>query len=244
MSISRGRLDRFISQYCQVKRRDVRLMIAHQRIKVDGQLAHSVAQSIDKFSMIELDEQYLQNNIPHYVIFHKPIGVVSATKDKKHNTVIDLLKKSNLVIDDVSDLHIVGRLDLNTSGLMLLTNDSRWSKRITEPKFKVVKRYQVTLKNKVSIGEQKNYIRAFQLGMYFSYENIITQPAQLIFLSDTIAVITLFEGRYHQIKRMFGRFQNPVIALHRFAIGNCFLPEQLARGKGQLLTVEQAHAIF
>ncbi len=244
MSISRGRLDRFISQRCQIKRGDVRLMIAQRRIKVDGTKATSVEQAIHKFSKIELDEQCLQNNCPYYIMFHKPTGVVSATKDKQHTTVIDLLKKCSIIFEQVPSLHIVGRLDLNTSGLLLLTDDSRWSERITEPKFKVAKKYQVTLKNQVMFDQQKSYISAFHQGMYFPYEGITTQPAKLLFLSDTLAVVTLFEGRYHQIKRMFGRFRNPVVALHRFAIGDCFLPKELAAGDGQLLSIEQAHSIF
>jgi 16S rRNA pseudouridine516 synthase len=244
MSISRGRLDRFISQHCQIKRRDVRLMIAQRRIKVDGINASSVDQAIHKFSNIVLDDQCLQNNYPCYVMLHKPIGVVSATKDRQHTTVIDLLTKCSSRFEHLPCLHIVGRLDLNTSGLLLLTDDSRWSKVITEPKSKVAKRYQVTLKNQVRFDQQKDYITAFQQGMYFPFEGITTQPAKLIFLSETMAVVTLFEGRYHQIKRMFGRFRNPVIALHRFAIGNCFLPEKLVVGNGQLLSVEQAHSII
>lgn len=242
MSISRGRLDRFISQQCQINKRDVRLMIAKKRIAVDGEIASSVEQAIDKFSKIELDGKMLQDNNALYLMLHKPIGVVSATKDKQHKTVLDLLSQQ-VNESDLKSLHIVGRLDLNTSGLVLLTNDSRWSERLTQPSHKVAKRYRVTLGNKVMLAQQKDYIEAFEQGMYFAYEDITTQPASLNFLSETVAELTLTEGRYHQIKRMFGRFRNPVIALHRFAIGELYLTTELAVGNSQLLTIEQVENI-
>ena len=243
MSISRGRLDRFISQHCQINRREVRLMVAQKRILVDGQVADSVEQQIDKFSKIILDEKVIQDNSTLYVMLHKPIGVVSATIDKEHKTVIDLLAPQLLNYEQAQSLHIVGRLDLNTTGLVLLTNDSRWSERLTHPDKKVAKRYRVTLDNHVLIEQQQEYINAFEQGMYFAFEELTTKPAELHFLSARVAELSLNEGRYHQIKRMFGRFQNPVIALHRFAIGNLMLPDNLAVGECRFLTMEQVASI-
>ena len=114
MSISRSRLDRFISEKCKISRRDVRLLLAQKRIIVDGNIADDIGLIIHKFSKIQLDDQILQSNVAHYVMLHKPIGVVCATKDKQHQTVIDLLS-----VPEKSQLHIAGRLDLNTSGLVL-----------------------------------------------------------------------------------------------------------------------------
>ena len=122
MSLGTSRLDRFIAQYCQVSRRNVRLMLAQGRVLVDDLAARDIDQIIDSFSHIVLDGEVIQANTAHYVMLHKPTGVVSATKDDQHKTVIDLLDYSFK-----GQLHIVGRLDLNTSGLLLLTNDSRWS---------------------------------------------------------------------------------------------------------------------
>ena len=171
-------------------------------------------------------------------MLNKPVGVVSATKDKQHKTVIDLL---NLIkLPDKNELHIVGRLDLNTSGLVLLTNDSRWSERLTQPTSKVEKVYQVTLKNPLT----NDYISAFKEGMYFDYEDITTQPAQLTIVSDYVAQVILTEGRYHQIKRMFGRFRNPVVKLHRSAIGGLCLDETLKVGEIRMLSSEEVASIF
>jgi 16S rRNA pseudouridine516 synthase len=230
MALNKIRLDRFISQQGNISRGDVRLLLAQQRVLVDGDVATDIGQIIDAFSHVQLDAQVLQANQPSYFMLHKPVGVVSATKDDKHKTVIDLLTCA-----ERHSLHIVGRLDLNSSGLILLTNDSRWSARLTLPAQKVSKRYLVTLQQPLT----QDYISAFAQGMYFGYENITTLPATLKIISLHVAQVTLVEGRYHQIKRMFGRFRNPVIALHRQSIGNLSLDETLPIGASRALTPQQ-----
>jgi 16S rRNA pseudouridine516 synthase len=252
MALNTARLDRFISEYCKVSRRDVRLMLAKKRISVDGHITDDIGLRIDRFSKITLDGNILQDNKPLYIMLHKPIGVVSATVDKQHKTVINLLEEQNLLVNQTlaekDNLHIVGRLDLNTSGLLLLTNDSRWSERLTSPEYKVEKCYQVSLQNPLT----DDYEQAFANGMYFEFENITTKPAVLKIIANQtnergneyIAQVKLIEGRYHQIKRMFGRFRNPVIGLHREAIGNLLLDEQLIAGQSRLLTDDEVISIF
>jgi len=240
MALSRIRLDRFISKQASISRGDVRLLLAQKRIRVDGKFSSQIDEIVDRFSVVELDNKIIQNNKPCYIMVHKPVGIISATKDKQHKTVIDLLKSSSLVSADICDsLHIVGRLDLNTSGLILLTNDSRWSNYLTSPENKVVKKYRVTLANQLST----DYIKSFEQGMYFSYENITTKPARLEIVSDYVAEIYLTEGRYHQIKRMFGRFRNPVVKLHRISIGKLSLSTDLLLGDSRLLTDEEVEKI-
>jgi 16S rRNA pseudouridine516 synthase len=220
------RLDRFISAKTATPKSNVRLMLAQKRIRVDGQLATDLSQPIDQFSHVALDGSVLQNNSRKYIMINKPVGVVSATKDEQHKTVMDLLCE-----EDAADLHIVGRLDLNSSGLLLLTNDGEWSRALMSPENKVSKVYEVTLENPIT----QNYIQAFAEGMYFSYEDITTKPAHLEILSEHVAKVTLEEGRYHQIKRMFGRFRNPVLALHRVSIGEIKLDNGLAPGEYRVL---------
>lgn len=234
MALNKARLDRFLAQYCQISRKNVRLMLAKNRVLINGAVARDIDEIIDTFSQITLDGQVIQENSAHYIMLNKPIGVVSATRDEKHKTVIDLLE-----YPFKSELHIVGRLDLNTSGLVLLTNDSRWSERLTLPEKKVTKRYIVTLQNKLS----EAYVSAFAEGMYFAYEDLTTQPAKLTLLSNYQAQVELVEGRYHQIKRMFGRFRNPVVALHRCSIGNLPLDGQLATGLSRILTQQEVNHI-
>jgi 16S rRNA pseudouridine516 synthase len=233
MSINRTRLDRFIGEQCQINRKNVRLLLAQKRVRVDGNIALDIAQIIDKFSLVEFDGKIIQQNRALYIMLHKPVGVVCATKDDKHKTVIDLLCLKLTPVEKAS-LHIVGRLDLNTSGLVLLTNDSRWSEQLTSPTSKVAKQYLVTLKNPL----HHDYINAFAKGMYFAYEDITTKPVKLNILSQYHAEVFLTEGRYHQIKRMFGRFDNPVIALHRTSIGPYILDEKLPVGESKFINID------
>ncbi|WP_221800720.1 pseudouridine synthase [Oceanobacter mangrovi] len=216
------RLDRFIAANSKWSRRDVRLLLGQRRLWVNGAPATDINQLVGPFDRIELDGQLLQDLQPIYLALHKPAGIVSATSDAEHRTVLDLLRES-LAVDqqplsavELQQLHIVGRLDKQSTGLLLLTNDSRWSASLMAPESKVSKVYLVTLENPVS----QDYVAAFAAGMYFPFEDITTQPARLEILSEHQVRVTLTEGRYHQIKRMFGRFRNPVLRLHRIAIGD------------------------
>ena len=230
MQSKRARLDRFISVKTGINRKSVRLLLAKGLVEVDGDIARNIDQIIDEFSSISIEGEVLQSNTPSYIMLHKPVGVVSATVDDKHKTVIDLLTDKSK-----HDLHIVGRLDLNTSGLLLLTNDGRWSKKLMSPDHKVGKLYRVTLQNPID----QSYVKAFAEGMYFEFEDIITKPAELALVDSHTALVTLVEGRYHQIKRMFGRFRNPVIGLHRISVGNILLDSQLAPGMSRSLTPQE-----
>jgi 16S rRNA pseudouridine516 synthase len=227
MQSKHARLDRFLSAQLGINRRGVRPILAQGRVLVDGNIATEINQVVGEFSQVMLDDRVLQDNTPSYVMMNKPVGVVSATKDERHKTVIDLLERP-----DRHHLHIVGRLDFNSSGLLLLTNDGRWSRQLTTPKNNIAKLYRVTLDKPVT----EDYIKAFSEGMYFPFEGITTRPAKLHIISDHVAEVSLMEGRYHQIKRMFGRFDNEVLTLHRIAIGNVPLDPSLLPGQSRALT--------
>lgn len=223
----RFRLDRFISSHSGVNRRAVRALLASGRVGVNGRAAREINQVVDQFSHITLDGQVLQDRAAIYLMLNKPHGVVSATRDDRHRTVIDLLDATM-----GNDLHIAGRLDFNSTGLLLLTNDGRWSRKLACAQNPVDKVYRVTLEHALT----EHYIEAFAQGMYFPYENVTTRPVILMILSDYSAELRLTEGRYHQIKRMFGRFNNKVLTLHRIAIGNVSLDPELTAGQYRPLT--------
>jgi 16S rRNA pseudouridine516 synthase len=235
MPINNHRLDRFISLKTGIPKSDVRLLLAQKRVMLNNKIADSIHDLVDQFSVVSLNGNILQNIKPIYLMMHKPIGIVSATKDKLHRTVIDVLRESNklpITTEELTSLHIVGRLDKNSSGLLLLTNDSNWSKCLMSPEQKVEKVYEVGVENPIS----DECIEAFSAGMYFPFENITTKPANLERLSDNFARVTLTEGKYHQIKRMFGRFRNPIITLHRVKIGNIELGSNIRPGEAKILT--------
>jgi 16S rRNA pseudouridine516 synthase len=229
------RLDRHLSSALDLKRSEVRLLLAQGRVEVDGDIATDSNQLITRFSQVRCDGKTTQANTAHYLMLNKPAGVVSATQDDKHTTVIDLLDQPWK-----EQLHIVGRLDFNSTGLLLLTNDGQWSRQLSLPASKLIKRYRVRLEQPL----QPSYVEAFQRGFYFGYENITTRPARLTILSDYEAEVDLVEGRYHQIKRMFGQFDNKVLSIHRFAVGALTLETELAPGESRELSATEMQALL
>ncbi|MCP5163394.1 MAG: 16S rRNA pseudouridine(516) synthase [Hahellaceae bacterium] len=234
MQSNKARLDRFISAKTGICRGDLRLILAQKRVRVDGEVVTTMNYVVNQFSRIELDDQLLQDKQPRYLMLNKPVGVVSATQDAQHKTVVDLLDPALR-----EDLHIVGRLDLNSSGLVLLTNDGEWSRCLMAPEAKVAKVYEVQVEQPIS----DDCIRAFAEGMYFAFEDLTTRPARLEKMNDTLAKVTLTEGRYHQIKRMFGRFRNKVVALHRVSVGPIRLDGALAPGESRALTTDEVNCL-
>jgi len=197
---------------------------------VDGAVTRDGSLKMAPMLRVTLDDRVLQAGQAKYFMLHKPVGVVSATKDDKHRTVIDLFAPE---IRD--DLHIAGRLDLNTTGLMLLTNDGRWSRRVTQPETRIPKVYHVHTEDPI----EADYAEVFRKGIHFAYEGLTTLPADFDVLSSHRSRLTLFEGRYHQVKRMFGYFDNKVIGLHREKIGGLVLDPKLQPGEYRRLTVEE-----
>lgn len=235
MKLTRTRLDRFISQQTGIAKNAVRLLLAQKKINVNGLPANSISQSINPFDQVIVNGKQLPYKTPYYVLFNKPKGVVSATYDKKNKTVIDVISHPHK-----EQLHIAGRLDFNTTGLMLLTNDGYWSRRLSLPELNIQKHYLVTTEKPIT----EHYCLKFLEGIDFSYEGITTAPALLKLLNTHQAKLALTEGRYHQVKRMFGYFDNKVIALHRFAIGELQLPNDLPQGSYTTLNKKDAYALL
>jgi 16S rRNA pseudouridine516 synthase len=147
--------------------------------------------------------------------------------------VLDLLNEP-----DKAELHIAGRLDFNTTGLMIITNDGLWSRRLTQPESLLGKTYLVETEDLIDPA----CVDCFAQGLYFRYEDLTTLPAELDLLGPHQARLTLHEGRYHQVKRMFGHFHNKVTALHRERMGPLTLDPALAAGQYRSLTpAEIAH---
>ena len=225
------RVDRFLSNLPQFNRQQVRLLMIEKRIQVDGQVISDPRHEINAFSRIELDENILQAGKPaRYFMLHKPQGCVSATRDAEHPTVLDLLNEP-----DKHDLHIAGRLDFNTSGLLLITNDGHWSRHVTQPQTKMPKVYYVETEQEITDA----YISKFREGVYFAFEDLTTQPAGPELLGPFSARLSIVEGRYHQVKRMFGFFDNKVMRLHRESIGPLVLDSQLAPGEYRALSEQE-----
>ncbi|MFK0088332.1 pseudouridine synthase [Pseudomonas sp. NPDC090755] len=229
------RLDRFLSNLPSFSRQHVRLLLVQRRVRVDGNCVSDPRLEVREFSRIEVDEHVLQaGRALRYLMLHKPQGCVSATQDPQHRTVLELIDEP-----DTHDLHIAGRLDFNTTGLMLLTNDGLWSRRLTQPQTKLPKVYYVETEQE--IGE--HYIDKFHQGFYFAFEDLTTLPAELTLLGPRSARLSIVEGRYHQVKRMFGHFDNKVLRLHRERMGPLQLDPNLRPGEYRALYPEEILAI-
>jgi len=217
------KLDRLVAAHQSMGRQAAHLAIAAGRVCVEGAKVTDSHHPVDRFMRVVFDGALIQRpERALYLMLHKPAGILSATKDAVHSTVIDLIDDA-----DKHTLHIAGRLDRATSGLVLLTNDGRWSKRLMAAEHKVPKVYLVETAEPIA----PDAVAAFARGFYFQTEDITTLPAELILLGERSARLTLHEGRYHQVKRMFHRVNNRVTRLHRESIGAFDLPPDLKPGE-------------
>lgn len=166
-----------------------------------------------------------------YLLMNKPKGVISATEDFYDKTVIDLLLEEHTIFNPFP----VGRLDKDTTGLLLITNDGELNHNLTSPKREVPKTYKVTLESDMEEGD---YNSTFEKGIKLMPENIITKPATMEVIDNRHCYLTIKEGKYHQVKRMFEKVGNKVIELERVKFGALELPSDLELGEYIEITKE------
>jgi len=219
------RLDKFISQATDLTRSLARQVIKQSRVHINDQIAHAAAQDVLGTDDITLDGTLLSLPGNRYIMLHKPAGYVCTRGDTHHADVFSLIERSD-------DLHVAGRLDADTTGLVLLTNDGQWSHRVTSPRRKCDKVYLVGLAHALD-NEQ---ITRIENGVALKGEEKPTLPAQLKLISATNVELTIHEGKYHQVKRMFAAVGNDVVALHRQSIGPVVLGSSLKPGESRNLT--------
>ncbi len=225
------KLDRLLAKHDSLGRGRAREAILAGRVAVEGAITRRLDHPVDRFKRVELDGRPLRQSARRlHLMLNKPVGILSATSDPVHRTVIDLIDDP-----DRHTLHLVGRLDRSTTGLVLLTNDGNWSKPLMAPETKVPKVYLVETRDPIPASA----IEAFAAGFHFHTEDLTTLPAALEILGEHQARLTLHEGRYHQIKRMFHRIGNRVVKLHRESIGGISLPPDLGPGEWRMLTEEE-----
>jgi 16S rRNA pseudouridine516 synthase len=231
------RLDKFISHATGMSRTESRRAIKSAAVSVNGTAEKSAKREVSESDRISLDDKPLSLPTQRYLMLHKPAGCVSATTDSEAPTVIDLL-------DDVpkyekAGISVAGRLDKDTTGLLLLSNDGQWVHRVTSPRHEHPKVYLATVSDPLTDED----VRAFAEGIHLKDESRPTRPAQLVLLGERQAEVTITEGRYHQIKRMLAARGNRVTALHRQQIGDIVLDPALAPGAYRDLTSEEVASI-
>ena len=222
------RLDKFISNYNLATRSEIKKLCKQGLIKVNNNIVKNSDYKIKENDIISFIDQEIVYIKYQYIMMNKPKGYVSATSDRCEPTVLELID------NPIKDLNIVGRLDKDTTGLLLLTNDGELNHNLLSPKKHVYKSYYALIDGLVTDDD----IRAFELGVNINNE-YITLPAKLEILeaNDTSKVIvTIKEGKFHQIKRMFIALGKEVIELKRLSIKNLVLDDCLELGEYRFLT--------
>jgi 16S rRNA pseudouridine516 synthase len=212
----------FIAKRTGLGKRHARNLLENGEVILNGTIITEGSIPLGKFDHLLLAGETLQANTRRIILLHKPAGILSATSDPMHRTVIDLIREPW-----AHELHLAGRLDRATTGLVILTNDSAFSESLTRPGNKVPKTYLVETNQTITAEA----ITAFRAGMSFAKEKIRTHSALYIPLTETSCRLTIYEGKHHQIKRMFLRFGIRVTKLHRESIGSHLLPANLAPGE-------------
>lgn len=232
------RLDKYLADMQIGTRTEVKQMIKKGQILVDGKKALKPEMKLDPDQAeVCVNGEKIGYVEYEYWMLHKPAGVVSATEDKRDQTVIDLLKESKR-----KDLFPVGRLDKDTEGLLFITNDGELAHALLSPKKHVDKTYYARIDGVVT----KEDMEAFSKGLDIGEKNL-TMPARLEILStkenESEIKVTIQEGKFHQVKRMFEAVGKRVVYLKRLSMGSLRLDENLAAGEARLLTKEEVEAL-
>jgi 16S rRNA pseudouridine516 synthase len=229
------RLDKFIAQQLGVSRAIAGRQIRASHVTVDGDVVRDTAFKLRPEHQVEYEGNALvQQTGPRYFMLNKPQGYVCSTDDPDHPTVLFFLDEPVAY-----QLHAAGRLDIDTTGLVLMTDDGQWSHRITSPRHHCEKTYLVELESPVSDDTAEQFAKGVQL----HNEKDLTRPAQLEVITPTQVRLTISEGRYHQVKRMFAAVGNHVVGLHRERIGAIALDEDMAEGDYRPLTEEEIASV-
>ena len=229
------KLSRILSNQNGVSRKHANGLIAGGEAAIDGAICRDPAREVTVFERVTQQGRTIQQSIAaHYLMMNKPAGILSATTDPVHKTVVDLIDSPV-----AADLHIAGRLDRASTGLLVLTNNGQWSRRLTDPHLKKPKVYHVTTDRPVTHETATH----FADGIWFEFERLRTSPAELEILSPNTARVTIYEGRYHQIKRMFHAVGNRVTALHRERMGHIKLDRDLPTGGYRPLTDQEIRSV-
>ncbi len=230
------RLDKLLAGTGKWSRREVKALVRQGLVRVDGQLAASAEDKLDPAAaIVTVAGETISLCRFTYVMLHKPAGVLTATEDRKQPTVLDLLPPELRRIG----LAPVGRLDKDTEGLLLLTNDGELAHRLLSPKYHVDKRYLARVDGELSAADTEAFARGMTLG-----DGLECLPAGLEVLPDRVCIVTLREGKFHQVKRMLAARGAPVLYLKRLSMGPLTLDDSLAAGAYRLLRAEEILALY
>ena len=228
------RLDKLLSNLGVASRAGCRELLKAGRVQVDGQTVRDGAVQISEKAAVLLDGTALDTRLARHLMLFKPAGVLTAAEDGRQQTVMDLLPG----VYRSCGCMPVGRLDKDTTGLLVLTTDGELAHRLIAPGRHVDKVYEAVVDGVLDEGDAAAFAAGIPL------KDFTALPAKLEVLAENRARVTVQEGKYHQVKRMFGARGKPVLALHRASFGPLQLDETLCPGQFRELTGEETTALY
>jgi 16S rRNA pseudouridine516 synthase len=225
------RLDKFVCKSTELTKAEAILRIHAGELIVNGEITTNEATQVHENNIIELNGDRLKTRAFRYILMHKPAGTVCSNVDDVYPSLFNQLN-----IDRVSELHIAGRLDGDTTGLVLITDDGRWSYNITVPDKLCNKVYRVGLSRPIA----DDVAEKFAKGILLQGEEALTLPAILERTAEKEALLTITEGKFHQVKRMFAAVGNRVNVLHREQIGQVSL--DVDEGEWRYLSADEVQS--
>ncbi len=229
------RLDRWLVTLGVGSRSQVQKMVRTGGVRVDGVTIADPGKQVDeRTATLTVQGQPIDGRLTRHVMLHKPAGLLTAARDKKQPTIMDLLPDSYGAIGCMP----VGRLDKDTTGLLFLTTDGELNHRLLAPGRHVDKIYRAEVDGPLT----QAHVEAFAAGLHLS--DFDAQPARLEIIAPQTGLVTVHEGKFHQVKRMFSAVGREVVALHRLTFGSLTLDETLAPGAWRELTEDEIAALY
>ncbi len=228
------RLDKLLARLGEASRSECKALLKAGRVKVNGETCRDGAFSVPEGAGVTLDGHPLNTRLTRHVMLYKPAGVLTAREDRNQQTVMDLLPSVYTALEGMP----VGGLGKDTTGLLLLTTDGELGHRLISPARHVDKVYLARVEGRLESADAE----AFAAGI--ALKDFTALPAKMEILSPDTARVTVQEGKYHQVKRMFGAVGKPVIALHRQTFGPLALDEILGPGEYRELTDKEEAALY
>ncbi len=228
------RMDKLLGLLGVATRSESKGMLKAGRVRLNGEIARDGAMPVLPGAAVEVDGNPLDTRVERWVMLNKPAGVLTAAEDKRQKTVMDLLPPVYRSLGCMP----VGRLDKDTTGLLLLTTDGELAHRLIAPGRHVDKVYMATVDGVLTDADAEAFARGVPL------KDFTALPAGLERLKPDTALVTVQEGKYHQVKRMFGAVGKPVTALKRLRFGPLLLDESLEAGQFRELTEEETAALY
>ena len=228
------RLDKLLTHLGVASRSGAREVLKAGRVRVNGEAVRDAAFQVAVDDKILLDGKLLDTRLSRHLLLYKLAGVLTAKEDNRQKTVMDLLPPEYTSLGCMP----VGRLDKDTTGLLILTTDGELAHRLIAPERHVDKVYIATVDGCLSDADVEKFAKGIPL------KDFTCLPAKLEILSPNLGRVTVREGKYHQIKRMFGAVGKPVTALHRLSFGPIALPDELQPGEYRELTDDEIAALY